>query len=98
MTAQTRRRMHEALARPLNTRESVTFFIVELRKAVETFADKYDALSFFCDWALHHKLTQTKAMHILSEADAIVDSHFTHHRLPDLQMRRLSPIFDFSKF
>jgi len=37
-------------------------------------------------------------MHILSEVDAIVDSHFTHHRLPDLQMRRLSPIFDFSKF
>ncbi len=98
MTEQTRGRIREALAGPFNTRASVIYFIVELRKALETFIDNYDALSFFCDWALHCRLTQTKPMHILAEADAIVDTHFMRRQLPDLHMRRLKPILDFSKF
>src|ERR1700694_5625174 len=89
MTKVTRARLMALLAGPTDTQSEVINLIVALRKSLEEYDGRYDALGFFCDWALHAKLTQTKAMHILAEADAVVDALVTRHPPPDVQMRRL---------
>ena len=87
----------EILSAPIGTKAEVIRFLVEIRKGIEFTASGFQALKFFCDWLVHSHLTQTKAMHVLSQLDLIADYRSRKQPIPPEELRKIGPVISFSK-
>jgi len=63
------------LERPIERESEVVYFLVEVRKLIETLGRKrFQILSFFCDWVLHQEMTWKKAQIVLGIFDEFADA------------------------
>lgn len=91
--------LSELLGRPIACEADVVYFLVEVRKLIETMGNRYPILRFFCDWVVHSKLDRKTAKEVLSKFDAYVFEYIQKGNTctPDM-LRRLNPLISFRRF
>lgn len=80
-------KLTEELEKGITTEAQVVYLLVGIRKLIERdgIEEKYVALNFHCDWALHSQLDRAGAKAILKQFDAahvLLREHIELHSLP----------------
>lgn len=59
---------------PFKEESEIVYLLAEIRKIIEGYEGKYNALKFYCNWALHSKLDKKSTIRILSsKLDKFID-------------------------
>src|SRR6476661_1859347 len=85
-------KLRAELGRGLQTEAQVVYVLVEIRKLIEHSEHRVRYLSvlFFCDWALHVKMSRQSAFLLLREIDEAIEHAATSIRLGELIGTKLS--------
>src|ERR1035437_6707259 len=109
MEDEVERKLRLELNRTLKSEAQVCYALVLARKLLEREptssehetpnTEAFTTLRFFCNWALHIKLTSARAARLLKEFDSQVPAMLegAHDNVSNLKSAKLFKIFDFMK-
>jgi len=100
MEDEVERKLRLELKRTLKSEAQVCYILVLARKLLEQEPPNREAfptLRFFCNWALHIKLTSSRAGHLLQEFDSQVPAMLegAHDDLSTFKSAKVFKIFEF---
>jgi hypothetical protein len=86
------KKLRAELGQGIETEAQVVYVLVEIRKLIEHSEHRVHYLSvlFFCDWALHVKMSRQSALLLLREIDDAIEHAPTSVRLGELIGTKLS--------
>ncbi|MCE5310877.1 MAG: hypothetical protein LLG20_24815 [Acidobacteriales bacterium] len=85
-------KLRAELTRGIETEAQVVYLLVEIRKLIEhsEYVNRYLSVLFFCEWALHVKMSRQSAFLLLKEIDDALERSTSAEQMAELVGTRLS--------
>jgi hypothetical protein len=94
-------KLSRIIFQPAETEERVVYLLVEIRKLIEHAdlnEDQFVTLRFFCNWAVHTKLTRGEGAKIVALLNDLFEARLQGRLMGDEQRQKLSDVFSFETF
>jgi hypothetical protein len=94
-------KLKPVVVQPIETEERVVYLMVEIRKLIEHSRlpdNQFLTLRFFCNWAVHTKLTRGEGAEIVGLMNKCFEGRLNGQYMPEEEHERLHGIFSFEAF